>query len=114
MNQVFSKLQLSKYRCTYIKLKNKSTCFKLIKLINQAMNKNLNFNSSKDLMSLDVQDLEILNDKVKKTFQRKIVEILKKDINFLCKKIFGHYDKNFRVGIQLKHTWKKMDIKKKR
>jgi len=113
MNRVFSKLQSSNYRCNYIKFKNKSTISILTKLINQAINKNINLSSSKDLVNLDVEDLELLNENIKNLYQKKIFNILKKDIDSCCKKFFGYSEKKFRVGIQLKHTWNKTDIKKK-
>ena len=113
MSELFQKLQLSKYRCNYVKFKNQSTIFKLSKLINLAINKKFDLNSSKDLMRLSIGDLELLNDTIKSSYQKKIVNIIKKDINFHCKKIFGYTEKDFRVGVQLKHVWNETEINKK-
>ncbi|MDA9996077.1 hypothetical protein N9E23_01920 [Candidatus Pelagibacter sp.] len=113
MNKLFLKMQLSKYRCNYVKFQNQSTILKLSKLINLAIDKKLDLNSSKDLMGFSINDFELLNNIIKNSYQKKIINIIKKDIDFHCNKIFGYTGKEFRVGVQLKHIWNKTEINKK-
>lgn len=110
MNHLLN-LSKSKYRLSYDQI-NKKSLDQIYFLINKIIKKKLNFNNSSDLQKLSLKDIVKIDKQLRRKYQKRLVQILKKEIYHKIKILMPKTKIDFRVGVQAKYKFDRNFIKK--